>query len=63
MNRKLGVLVAIAIAAVALFTLSAFATDAQMYFLSDEKYICDGRADVFLVRQEWAESSDEYSRG
>jgi len=35
-NRKLGVLAVIAIAAVALFTLSAFATDAQMYFSSDK---------------------------
>ncbi|MFC2095980.1 hypothetical protein ACFLSW_06070, partial [Candidatus Bipolaricaulota bacterium] len=36
MKRKLGVLVVIAIAAVTLFTLSAFATDAQMYFSSDK---------------------------
>ncbi|MFC2095795.1 T9SS type A sorting domain-containing protein [Candidatus Bipolaricaulota bacterium] len=36
MNRRTGVLVVIAIAAVALFTLSAFATDAQMYFASDK---------------------------
>jgi len=35
-NLKLGSLVVIAIAAVALFTLSAFATDAQMYFSSDQ---------------------------
>jgi len=35
-KRKLGVLIAIAIVAVALFTLSAFATDAQMYFSSDK---------------------------
>ncbi|MCK5828338.1 hypothetical protein KAH43_07435, partial [Candidatus Bipolaricaulota bacterium] len=36
MSRKLGVLVAIAIVAVTLFALSAFATDAQMYFSSDK---------------------------
>ncbi|MFC2095569.1 hypothetical protein ACFLSW_03935, partial [Candidatus Bipolaricaulota bacterium] len=36
MNRKLGVLVVIAIAVVTLSTLSAFATDAQMYFSSDK---------------------------
>ncbi|MFC2079801.1 hypothetical protein ACFLSZ_07450, partial [Candidatus Bipolaricaulota bacterium] len=36
MNRKQGVLVVMAIAAVALFALSAFATDAQMYFSSDK---------------------------
>jgi len=35
-NRKLGVRVVIALAAVTLFTLSAFATDAQMYFSSDK---------------------------
>jgi flagellar hook capping protein FlgD len=35
-NRKLGVLVVMAIAAAALFALSAFATDAQMYFSSDK---------------------------
>jgi len=35
-NLKHGVLVVIAIAAVALFTLSAFATDAQMYLSSDK---------------------------
>ncbi|MBE0636871.1 hypothetical protein IH601_12820, partial [Candidatus Bipolaricaulota bacterium] len=36
MNRKSGVLIVIAIAAVTLFTLSAFATDAQMIFSSDK---------------------------
>jgi len=36
MNRKLGGLVVMVIAAMALFTLSAFATDAQMYFSSDK---------------------------
>ncbi|MFC2108544.1 T9SS type A sorting domain-containing protein [Candidatus Bipolaricaulota bacterium] len=36
MKRELGVLAVIAIAAVALFTLSALATDAQMYFSSDK---------------------------
>ncbi|MFC2079387.1 T9SS type A sorting domain-containing protein [Candidatus Bipolaricaulota bacterium] len=36
MNRRLGVLVVTAISAVALFALSAFATDAQMYFSSDK---------------------------
>ncbi|MBE0634779.1 hypothetical protein IH601_02110, partial [Candidatus Bipolaricaulota bacterium] len=36
MNRKLGVLVVIATAVVTLFTVSAFATDAQMYFSSDK---------------------------
>ncbi|MFC2079188.1 hypothetical protein ACFLSZ_04340, partial [Candidatus Bipolaricaulota bacterium] len=36
MNRRIGVLVVIAIAAVTLFALSAFATDAQMYFSSDK---------------------------
>ncbi|MFC2083250.1 hypothetical protein ACFLSG_04345, partial [Candidatus Bipolaricaulota bacterium] len=36
MNRRLGVLVAIVIAVVTLFTFSAFATDAQMYFSSDK---------------------------
>ncbi|MFC2095499.1 hypothetical protein ACFLSW_03565, partial [Candidatus Bipolaricaulota bacterium] len=36
MNRKTGVMIIIAIAAMALFTLSAFATDAQMYFSSDK---------------------------
>jgi len=35
-NLKLGSLVVIVIAAVAVFTLSAFATDAQMYFSSDK---------------------------
>ncbi|MBU1048655.1 hypothetical protein KKG90_01405, partial [Candidatus Bipolaricaulota bacterium] len=36
MNRKPGALAVIAIAAVTLFTLSAFATDAQIYFSSDK---------------------------
>ncbi|MFC2095941.1 T9SS type A sorting domain-containing protein [Candidatus Bipolaricaulota bacterium] len=36
MNRRAGVLVGIAIVAVALFTLSAFATDAKMYLSSDK---------------------------
>ena len=36
MNMRFGVLVVIAIAALATFTLSAFATDAQMYFSSDK---------------------------
>ncbi|MFC2095947.1 FlgD immunoglobulin-like domain containing protein [Candidatus Bipolaricaulota bacterium] len=36
MKRKLGVLVVIAIAAMTVFALSAFATDAQMYFSSDK---------------------------
>ena len=47
MNRKLGALAVTAIAAVALFTLSAFATDAQMYFSSDK----NGEDRVTQVRE------------